>query len=172
MTSTDGLGGAPARKTHKSRGLIWPAMIVGLLVMNATIVATTVYFAVTDRSAAIEPDYYARALRFDETIAQRATNAGLGWTAAPSLVAGPSGQGVQLAVDLADRDGAALAGARVRAELFSNLRASQRQCISLTPRGAGRYAAPVRIDRSGIWQVRLRVERGETFTHDAQLLVP
>lgn len=172
MTITDGIGGAPARKTPKGRGLIWPAMIIGLLAMNATIVATTVYFAVTDRSEAIEPDYYARALRFDETIAQRATNTGLGWTAEPSLVASPGGQGAQLAVELADREGVALAGASVHAELFSNLRASQRQSVSLTPSGAGRYTAPVRIDRSGIWQVRLRVERGETFTHDTQLMVP
>lgn len=167
------LAPTPRSAAERRAGWIWPMFIVGLLSINATVVGVTVYCAMGDKSAAVEPDYYAKAVNFNQTLAQRETNTRLGWTADASLAPAADGGPARLCINLADASGAGLHDAVIDAELFSNLRASQRQQLKLSPTGEGRYAAPARIDRSGLWQVRVRVQRGDqTFTHDTQLLVP
>jgi nitrogen fixation protein FixH len=164
---------APTTTARRPSGWQWPLFIVGLLSINFTMVGVTIYYAAGDKSAAVEPDYYARALNFNDTIAQRATNAKLGWTTACELVA--SERGRMLSVDLNDASGRAIDEAVIDAVAFSSLRASQRQTLALHPAPGrpGRYLAPVDIDRPGQWNIRLVVRQsGHTFTSESVLLVP
>lgn len=151
---------------------VWPAGIVGLLAMNMSIVGVTVYLATGDPSVAVEPDYYAKAVRWDETARQQQRNRELGWTA--SADAGPDGRGgARVVVRFAGRDGAGLSGLTVAGVAFPNVRSSDRQPLAFTAQDDGAYAAPLRGARPGLWQLRLRAEAGgETFTQTTQLLVP
>ncbi len=54
---------APAKKTPSGRH--WPFIIVGLLLLNVVVVATTVTVAVM-HPAGVVPDYYEKSLRWDE----------------------------------------------------------------------------------------------------------
>ena len=46
-------------------GRKWPVMIVGLLLLNVAVCATTVTLSLRN-PAAVEPDYYARGMSWDE----------------------------------------------------------------------------------------------------------
>ena len=70
---------------------------------------------------------------------------------------------------LADRDGQPLDGATVDVVAFSHARGSDRTAVTLLPAGSGRYEAPVRFTRAGVWEFRLAIQRGpDTFTYVEQ----
>ncbi len=164
--------GAPARR---GTGRIWPLLIVALIAMNASIVGITVYFATSDKSGSVEPDYYAQALKYGDTIRQRATSAALGWTAEPSLRAAAGGRTMDLVIALEDRSGHPIDGAIIHVMAFASARASDRQSLTLGPDGVntGQYVSLIRIDRSGLWCLRITVQRGaDTFSRQTDLLIP
>jgi len=51
---------------REPKGLQWPAFVVGLLLLNVSVCAITVISAVI-HPAQVEPDYYDRALNWDES---------------------------------------------------------------------------------------------------------
>jgi nitrogen fixation protein FixH len=180
-TRTAHLNGSAPRRTSRARtaigpgaGRMWPAMIVGLISLNASIVAVTVFFAFSDKSVATEPDYYTKALNYNDTILQRATNQRLAWRLTPSLRPASDGRSIELAASLADRDGAPIAGARIETIAFASVRSGARQQLQLAAsRAPGEYTAPIRIDRPGQWYLRFTVVSGaDTFTRETTLLVP
>ncbi len=157
----------------QGKGHIWPAIIIALLCMNATIVAITVYFAVSDQSSATEPDYYAKALNFNDVILQRGANARLGWTATSELRPSEDGRTVELVVRLSDADSNPVSGVSLRAVAFASIRSSQRQSITLSPGVAGEYSAPIHIDRAGVWCLSLTATRSaDVFTCKSEFIVP
>lgn len=167
------LNGAVPRAHSSGTGRFWPVFIVVLLSLNAAIVGTTVYLAVSDRSAVTEPDYYAKALRYDGEIRQREINRHLGWRASSSLRPAQSGLSMELLVRLTDGEGWPLRDARVTAVVFASIRSGDRQSLILSPRSDGEYAAPIQVDRSGLWCVRLSVTRGDVeYTDQTEVLVP
>jgi nitrogen fixation protein FixH len=153
----------------------WPGIIFGLIGLNMCIVAVTVFYATRDPSVATEPDYYAKALHYDQTIMQREANTKLGWSAMPTLEANADRSAMNLVVILADTKDQPVPGAHVTAVAFASARSGQRQALSLVPveGQAGKYAAPVSIDRPGVWELRITALRGDdTFTRETNLMVP
>jgi nitrogen fixation protein FixH len=157
-------------RPRKSR---WPLMIFGLIGLNMGIVAVTIVAATSDPSVATEPEYYTKALRFDETIKQRQENARLGWMTSVSIDGSSTGE-PRLRVTLVDQDGMVLRGAAVSVELFASVRAGSRRHVTLRAMNEGSlFEAPVAIDRGGAWIIRLKAQCGsETFTRETELLVP
>lgn len=64
-TSTAGPNVVDPNAAKPPKALHWPAFIVGLLALNVIVVGITVFAAVTN-PAQVEPDYYERALNWDE----------------------------------------------------------------------------------------------------------
>lgn len=62
-------------------GRWWPRMIVGLLVLNVGVCVVTVV-AATTRPAQVEPDYYRKALEWDESRGVGRAGEGAGSTSA------------------------------------------------------------------------------------------
>lgn len=150
-------------------------MVVALIALNASIVAVTVYFARNDPSASIEPDYYAKALGFEETIRLREESARLGWTATPTISWSRAPGAGTIRVELTDRDGASVTGADVSVVAFASARAAARQSLDLLPAGPGanRYESALRLGRAGLWHLRITATRdGETFFSERDVLVP
>jgi nitrogen fixation protein FixH len=120
-----------------------------------------------DGSFAVEPDYYQKALRWDEVAAQHRENARLGWTAAIDV-----GDDVSvfdertLTCRLADAEGRPVEGAAVDLVAFPHARGSERASAVLAETESGVYAATLRFRRKGVWEFRLAVRRGpNVFTH-------
>jgi nitrogen fixation protein FixH len=145
-------------------------LVVGLIGLNMAIVTITVVKALGDESMATEPAYYERAMRFNEIAAERDASSLLGWQPKISLEMGTSEPTLSLA--LRDSAGLPVEGCTVQVELFANTRASSRQSVVLAQVSRGEYASSVRIDRAGLWTLRIRAVRHEqVFVHEAEVLV-
>jgi nitrogen fixation protein FixH len=153
------LGRAPIRRGQP--GWQWPLLIVALLVGGAGANLGLMLAATGDASFAVEPDYYQKALHWDETMAQEARNAALGWTIAVVFERAAQPGAVKLTARVDDRTGHAIEGAHVAVEAFHSARARRVLRATLTAAAAGRYSATLPLDRPGLWELRLRVERGD-----------
>lgn len=150
-----------------TRALAWP---IGIAVILAVSVAANVFMfrlANGDPSFAVEPDYYRKAVHWDDELAQRRHNVELGWRTTAALT--PAGDGgAELRVWLTDSTGAPLDGATVRAQAFAVGRAADVSNLTLVasahPAG-GSYAARLPAARAGRWELRLEATRGaDRFT--------
>jgi nitrogen fixation protein FixH len=134
-------------------GAWFPYMLVGFLLISVGANIYLVIRATNDPSFAVEPDYYAKAVDWDELQAQRVASERLGWEAAITLGAG------ELTVTLTDRAGIPVDDARVEVEVFHNARAQDRIIEQLEPVGPGRYTLTRTFARSGLWEIRLSAVR-------------
>ncbi len=159
----------------KERVGLWPGMIFALLGMNVVIVGITMYAATSDRSFAIEPGYYDKAMRWDERAAAQQASDRLGWKArlrvrgADDAVAGSM---PKLSIVLCDGESAPIENAALSGEMFHHARSSERFGIEFHAIGGGEYVALAPIERTGVWQVRLQARRdGEVFVLERSLLI-
>lgn len=133
---------------------LWPAGLAGVLLLTIIGNLWVMRIAGADRSFAIEPDYYRKAVAWDAHQAQLAENAALGWRVTPVVRDGV------LHLHVTTADGAPLDGLDVRAAASANRVAADRRQLIATPRGAGEYAvAAPGVDR-GRWRLELTLRRG------------
>jgi nitrogen fixation protein FixH len=132
---------------------------VALLAASAGANIALVVITSRDTSFAVEPNYYAKALAWDQTMAQQARSEALGWSLELRVDPAAARGRKTVTVRLADRAGAPIEGAEVTVEVFHNARASRILSAALNPEGQG-YVAVMPIDRPGLWEFRLRVTRG------------
>ncbi|MFN7964896.1 MAG: FixH family protein [Acidobacteriota bacterium] len=148
---------------------LWPVLIVGLLVAGAGANVAFMLVAVSDPSSAAEPDYYSKALHWDEARLQEQRSQELGWNI--SLSTQNSGLvGGEIVAVMRDRSGRPLVDARVEIEAFHNARSGNRLNVTLSPAmTAGEYRVAVPRFKPGLWEFRVRVQRGEqVYTHTLQ----
>lgn len=141
------------------RAHLWPIGIVLVLVVTVVANLWVMRIASADPSFAIEPDYYAQAVRWDSTLAQQARNRALGWSIRPAFVRDSAG-GLALTATVVDATGREIRDANVRVTAFAVARSSQRVEISLrqSPRGySGILEARV---IPGRWELHFEVRRG------------
>ncbi len=147
------------------KGWFWPCAIVALLVASAGANIGLMLVASRDASFAVEPDYYRKAVEWDRTMAQEATNDALGWSLSARFAADGRATGGRLVIRVLDRSGAALTGARVAVHAFPSARASQIFRAALDAEGAGVYSIAMAPGPAGLWEVRVTVTRGaDVFT--------
>jgi nitrogen fixation protein FixH len=144
---------------------LFPGIVFGLLGLNVSIVGFTLYLAYSDRSFAVEPDYYQKAIGWDDTAAALERSIALGWTA--TFQTGDVGAlGRNVSLTLADRVGAPIESAAVSLVAFHNARAAQQLRCDLSPSGRpGVYTAQLDLARPGLWEFRITATRGpDVFT--------
>lgn len=149
--------------THQKR-VFWPfpGLVFVLIGLSLTIAAVTVTLATNDPSFGVEEDYFAKAVAWDETVAQLERNRALGWEAAAELSGSLDGRGERaVTVLLRDREGAAVEGARASVFAFHNARRKETITFELVEIAPGRYAGGAPMVREGQWTLRLSVTRGE-----------
>lgn len=140
-------------------GALWPLAIVGVLAVTVGANIAMVVAARDPNAYVVEPDYYRKAVAWDSTMAEARRSAALGWSADVAFGRWEAAA-TPLHVRLADSTGAPVAGADVRVELVNNLAPELPLRIVLADAGAGRYEARPRLQRPGMWEVRLRAVRG------------
>jgi len=152
--------------------IVWPGIVIGLLLMSAGFMGATIYFAVSDPQFSVEPDYYEKALAWDDTAAQAGRNARLGWKLAIDASGGADPRGHRtVRFELTDASGVSLEGAAIALEFFHNAASSER--LKAEVAGAeGGYVASLPLRKPGLWEFRVTVTRGpDTFTSVQQVLV-
>jgi len=139
---------------------IWPVIIISVLAIDVLVGFALIRVANSDPHAAIEANYYQKAVNWDSTQAQARQNVALGWTLAPSLSAiGPDHQAM-LTFRLRNEAGAALAGAAVMVEARHVAHAEEVMASVLPATPDSSYAAPILMTRAGLWELRVVVTRG------------
>lgn len=152
ISTRDGMSGS---------GRCWPVLILALLVGGAGANIALMVIATRDASFAVEPDYYEKAVHWDDVMRQETRNAALGWSVAVRFDPAPTRGQVRVAARISDRDGAPVERATVQVTAFHSARASRVFTSTLAPESNGSYSAPLPLDRPGIWELRLRVQQGD-----------
>ena len=138
---------------------VWPLAIGAVLALTVG-ANVAVFRAAHDRNAAaVEPDYYRKAVRWDSTMAEERRSAALGWHADAGLGAVTRG-GTPLTVRLAGPDGAPLDGATVEVTAIHNLDALHHVNARLEALGGGVYGARLPLRHAGLWELRIEAARG------------
>jgi len=147
--------------------------VVGSLTLFVAMYLTVLSIADRDPHFSVEPDYYEKSMRWDETAAQLRMNDELGWAVViePEAQAGTLGHR-RLICRIFDRDKQPVEGAAVNVTIFHHAYAAQRTELTLSEESPGVYVGTPRMARPGLWECRLTVHRGaETFTHVAVVQV-
>lgn len=150
-----------------SSGRFWIAFVVSLLAGQVILILVMVYVATNDASFAVEPDYYRKGLRWDETAAQLRRNEALQWSIT-ATIADEHGAGGKrhFSCRLMDASGDPLDGAAIDVVAFAHARGQDRLSFPVPAVGEGDYEATVPLTRPGLWEFRFVVRRGpDVFTH-------
>lgn len=151
------------------RGSLWPIGIALVLGLTVAANAALYYVAGDDPSFAVEPDYYAKAIAWDSTMAQTRRNQALGWHLDPALAAFSPENGARLSVTLTDAQGKPISGAVVKVAALFNARAGTVFESTLAPTDGG-YATRLAVTHRGQWELRFDVTRGtDRFTSTSRL---
>lgn len=146
--------------------VMWPGLLITLFGGHLLLMFVMAYVATTDGSFAIEPDYYQKALNWDETAAQLRENDRLGWSANIELDDDVSVLGHRtVRCVAADRQGNPMDDAQVDLIVFHHAHGNDRTPISLKAVGDGKYETTLRLAYDGLWEFRLVIHRGsDMFT--------
>lgn len=148
-----------------SPGTLIPLLIAGALGLHVLVMIGMVHIATSNDSYAVEPDYYAKALAWDDRRAQERVNAELGWVLDFVVEPAPTGADPILRVAVTDGVGQPIPDADVVVEAFSNRRRDDVHTATLVPSGSG-YSASMPMRGSGRWEFRFTAVRGENlFTY-------
>jgi len=146
------------------KGWHWPAIIVAFLLGDVVAMGITVAVSSGDPSHYVIPDYYQKAVKHDEVIAQERHRLELGWNLTVARVA-PTDQGVDVDFALTDRDAKAVLGAKGTVQAFHQARAAKAHALVLEDVGAGIYRAHVPVRKAGLWDLDVTIEHAEgSFT--------
>ncbi|MDX2192472.1 MAG: FixH family protein [Gemmatimonadales bacterium] len=158
---------APARP---SRGLGWPTAIVAVLALTVGANIWVIRLATNDPTFAIEPDYYRKAVRWDDTQAQRARNARLGWSLEPVLHAATAGGPAELVVRLADPAGQPVRGAALRVTARHNAHRDAGVAATLAEQPDGSYRGALPLRFGGEWHLQFEARRAhDAFTAESRI---
>jgi nitrogen fixation protein FixH len=160
-----------AKRPFEIRG--WH-VLAAMILFFGSVILVNVVFAV----AAIETfpgedaqRPYLQGIQYNQTLAERRSQASLGWVSDTALV--DEDGGVTLVVRLTDRDGARVNGATVTGALQWPTDAHRDKAITFTQNGAGQYTARLGALDDGRWRLRAHAEReADALDFEAELIWP
>jgi nitrogen fixation protein FixH len=143
-----------------SSGRRWPWGIAAVLAI--TVVGNAlIYWEANDAdAAAVEPDYYRKAVEWDSTLAQGERNRVLGWSVEADLGPREPNGGRTVRVRLRDAAGVPVSGAAVGLTAIHNTYASQPVEARSVTDTAGDARMDVPLGHDGLWELRLAITRG------------
>lgn len=143
----------------------WPGMIFVLLGLNFLVVGGTIFAASYRKGTfAVEANYDVKALHWDDTAQQLATNKELGWT----LTVISSARG-RVVISLADSLARPLDGAEVSVTAFHHAAAANRLTTTLAAIENGEYSGVLDLSKPGLWQLQFIVKRGPVIFTSEQV---
>lgn len=158
-------------RTERRRGTPrWVFIVVGLLVLHVSGMVVAMTIATRDPSSTSTPDYYDRAVRWDEHVAELRASERLGW----DVTVAASALRDRAVVTVRDEHGAPVAGGRGSLRAYHVQRTEDVASYPLTERGDGWYDAPLDMARPGLWIVDVELDRreGERFVEQFEVVVP
>jgi nitrogen fixation protein FixH len=147
-----------------AQGRFWALFPVLILAPLVGGLLYLVHRASSDPSFAVEDRYYAKAVSWDAKLAERRANDALGWQVRSGVSAAPRATR-DVSLQIVDREGHPVAGARVELEAFSVARSSSVVHAVLSETAPGSYLGALAANRAGLWELSFRATRGtDRFT--------
>ncbi len=148
-----------SQKSFFDRGLHWPLGLVCLFLVSASFVLTTAILGAGKGSKAVEPDYYARSLDWDNEKERLQAADRLGWdiklTASPTI--DPLGTRT-ITVTIRDKEGNPINDSLVELVCFSQSNAHEPLEIVLPFTAQGQYQSPLKaMHTAGMWEFRISI---------------
>lgn len=142
--------------------LIMPGVVAGLLGGHIVFIVIAITLATGDRSFAVVPDYYQKAVDWDAHKADLAASDKLGWTIElrPSTTVDGLGQR-DLILAVRNDQGRPLTGATAWVVYYHHARAEEWSELELTEVLPGQYTGPAAMAREGRWEFDVQIERGD-----------
>lgn len=156
--ATESAGSAGRAKPR--RAWRWPLIIVGLLSAHVGAMVTAVVIATSDKSFVVLPNYYKRALRWDERKAEVAASEMLGWERTLKIADDASTGGHVVTLQLADSTKRPLDGLTVQLTAAPERRPADVQTVQLQRDGPGTYVGVLRAVEGGAWTFDIDARRG------------
>jgi nitrogen fixation protein FixH len=144
----------------------WPLIIIGLLSIHVAGMLVAVSIATRDRSFAVMPDYYDRALNWDRAQAEKRASQKLGWKLQiePAGAVDPTGRR-RVRIRLIDAQGRPISPATIQITAYHHAHASQRQTIQFQTDADGNAQQAMAMPFAGFYQFdSTAAARGEEFT--------
>jgi len=147
--------------TRKPRHWKWPLIVIGLLLGHVAIMVTAVVLATSDKSFAVLPDYYQKAVNWDRSQADLRASEKLGWQVilVPSPNVGPTGRRT-LTLTLTDSAGQPIANADVEVNAYHQARPNELIQASFRTDTAGQASQVVTMRREGFYQIAITARAG------------
>lgn len=147
---------------QSARRFTMPMVVAGLLGGHVIFILIAITLATGDRSFAVVPDYYKKAVDYDHRKVELAASAELGWRVQlqPAGTMDTVGQR-EVVVLLHDRDGDPISGAQVGLDCYHYARAGELLSLELEEAEPGRYVGTDRLGKEGFWQFEIAAQRGD-----------
>jgi nitrogen fixation protein FixH len=148
----------------------WPIGIAAALIAQVAFGVWMARLAKSDPHFAVLPDYYARGVAWDSTMAQAQRDKDIGWRASITMTRNTAGADVQVA--LRDRSGSAFRADSVTVyatAIAHSMRVDTVRCDTRDSLAVGTIArAP-----GGLWELTIRAHRGaDLFTAVERVTLP
>lgn len=158
------------RPRTRQRGWYWPLIIVGMLLVHASLIVGTIIYVGGKRDTYVDPDYYAKAIDWDNQREMKELAEKKGWDVSISAIPVGDDQAQRvISVTLTDQQGAAIDDAIVHVVCFNPNEMSNRVSQELDRQGRGVYEHKMPIERPGIWSCSITIQRfGETALIDTE----
>lgn len=151
-----------------SPGARYIGLVIGLLGFSVAVCIALAVTAGADPSLAVEPDYYKKAIHFDEIRAEEMASERLGWRSR----LGSLRVGDTVTFKIEDVNGRPITGLAGTLEAFANVRAGSPITAAVEEIGPGEYRAPIIVARAGRWEIRARLARDdEVFRETSRIEV-
>lgn len=138
---------------------VWPAVVIGALAATIAANGVMLWAASGHDAAAVEPDYYRKAVAWDSTLALRRHSSELGWRLEATL-GPPASAGTELTVRIVGPDGAPIAGAEVGIAALHNNDPNHPVVATLSTGRDGVGTAILALRHPGLWELRFDATRG------------
>jgi nitrogen fixation protein FixH len=145
--------------------IFWPVFIVSIFMVSVVFMGILLSLATGDPNLEVEPDYYARAMSWDDRKALLAESEQLGWQAQFSH------HEDELHIIVRDSTGSPV-GDSIRATVFHNAMRADAETFERTAAEAGTFTLPLASPKAGWWNVAIEVTSGEAlYIEDARLQI-
>lgn len=159
MTEKLGTNAAEEKRAARRAAWFWGTFVVCFLGMQLTIGAVAIVLATGDPSVAVVPDYYQKALDWDQEMEAKRVSDLLRWQADVQVGESLDKSGLRLiSVRMTDAAGKGLDKMQGRLRLYHHARAGELQEVVLESMGSGVYQGRCVMSRDGLWEVEMQFE--------------
>lgn len=137
----------------------YKTLIIAILIAGFSIIGLSVYIGINKRDAVVEENPYYAGLKFDETMRKQAE---LGWRVKFPHTFKAGDRRIEFKVFDKNNSSIKDASVELRLNRLGNAKVKKYECLNSKN---GQYAADVKLDAPGYWEVRVRVEHLNNSIH-------